>query len=119
MFVNYMYQKTPFYDSSLIKTLVNSMTVEYNPSLISCNKVYNIFYWFYEHLHLVSKEMINCFEKIIFELLFQDNVKIKIGSYVQGCSKMQVVKKNFAHGRIRKICVKRLAESALIVKVIL
>ena len=39
---NYMYQKTPFYDSSLIKTLVNSMTVKYNPSLISCNKVYEI-----------------------------------------------------------------------------
>ena len=39
MFVNYMYQKTPFYDSSLIKTLVNFMTIKYNSSLISCNKV--------------------------------------------------------------------------------
>ena len=40
MFVNHMYQKTLFYDSSLIKTLVNFVTVKYNPSLISCNKVY-------------------------------------------------------------------------------
>ena len=39
MFVNYMYQKTPFFDSSLIKTLLNFMTLKYNPSLISCNKV--------------------------------------------------------------------------------
>ena len=40
MFVNYTYQKTPFYDNLLIKTLVNFMTVKYNPSLISCNKVF-------------------------------------------------------------------------------
>ena len=39
MFVNYMYQKMPSCDSSLIKTLVNFVTVKYNPSLISCNKV--------------------------------------------------------------------------------
>ena len=39
MFVNYIYQKKAFYDSLLVKTLVNFMTVKYNPSLISCNKV--------------------------------------------------------------------------------
>ena len=32
-----MYQKTPFFDNSLIKTLANFMTVKYNPSLISFN----------------------------------------------------------------------------------
>ena len=31
---------SPLFDSSSIKTLVNFMTVKYNPSLISCNKVF-------------------------------------------------------------------------------
>ena len=39
MFVNYMYQKMSFFDNSLIKTFVNFVTVKYNPSLISCDKV--------------------------------------------------------------------------------
>ena len=52
MVVKYMYLKTPFYDRSLMKTLIKIMAVDYNPSLISCNKVSNIkcmnFYFFHE-----------------------------------------------------------------------
>ena len=39
MVVNYMYRKTSYHDSSLTETLVNFITVKYNPSLISCNTV--------------------------------------------------------------------------------
>ena len=58
MFVNYMYQEMPFYDdSSLIKTLVNFMTVRYNPSLISYNKVHHllvtIVIWSYSYPYIL------------------------------------------------------------------